>query len=298
MTDTNVDAPTTAQIALTQTPLLVIGLLAIDGLHFVFARALHAVLPPLASVALVMSTATVEIAIFAIATRRFHVQTFLKRAPFFLAIGALVGSSTAVNYIAVGFIDPGAASLLSQTSIVFGLAFGVLLFRDKLTGGRWFGAALCLVGVGIVSFQPGDYFRLGSLLVIGTSLVYALHAALVKRFGGGIDFVEFFLWRVASTAGFVLLAAASQGELQWPSGSAWLLVVIAGTVDVVISRALYYLALRQLRISIHALVLTLSPVITAIWSLALFGVTPTPQQMIGGVAVLVGVLVVTLRRAK
>ncbi len=132
--------------------------------------------------------------------------------------------------------------------------------------------------------------------MVGASLVYALHAALVKRFGGSIDFVEFFFRRVATTAGFVLMAAAWQNALVWPTGSAWLLILVAGTVDVIVSRSLYYVALRQLPISIHALVFTLSPIVAGIWSLALFGTQPSLQQILGGAVVLAGVLIVTLRR--
>ena len=55
---------------------------------------------------------------------------------------------------------------------------------------------------------------------------------------------------------------------------------MAGTVDVVISRVLYYLALRRLRMSIHTVILTLSPVITILWSLALFDVLPTLQGLV------------------
>ena len=50
--------------------LLVLALLSIDGLHFVFARGLHDLLPPLTSVLFVMGIATVEVAAFAIATTR------------------------------------------------------------------------------------------------------------------------------------------------------------------------------------------------------------------------------------
>jgi drug/metabolite transporter (DMT)-like permease len=275
---------------------LILALLLVDGLHFVFARALHDVLPPLTSVLFVMSIATVEVAVFAVATKRFRVQTFLDKAPFFLVIGALVGLSTSINYIAVGFVDPGTASLLAQMSVVFGLGFGLFWLREKLTRRQLFGAALCILGVTIITFQPGDYFRLGALMIIGGTFLYALHMALVKRYGGGMDFVEFFLWRLMSTAGCLLLLAGAQGALTWPAANAWPLLLIVGTVDVVISRSLYYLSLRRLKMSVMTLVLTLTPLVTIVWSFILFGVQPTVQQMIGGAAVLTGVLIVTLRR--
>lgn len=276
--------------------LLILTLLLVDGLHFVFARALHDVLPPLTSVVFVMGVATAEVAAFAVATRRFHVQTFLRKAPFFLAIGALVGLSTSINYIAVGFVDPGTASLLAQMSVVFGLALSLLWLRERLTRQQLFGAALCILGVVVITFQPGDYFRLGALMIIGGTFLYALHMALVKRYGGGMDFVEFFLWRLMSTTAYLVILAGAQGALIWPTINAWPLLLIVGTVDIVISRSLYYLSLRRLKMSVLTLVLTLTPVVTIVWSLVLFGVQPTLQQVIGGAAVLIGVLIVTLRR--
>ena len=104
-----------------------------------------------------------------------------------------------------------------------------------------------------------------------------------------LDFRNFFLWRVASTTGFLLLFTTARGQLVWPDRQAWIILIVAGTVDVVLSRVLYYLALRRLRMSFHTVILTLSPVITILWSVALFGELPTLQGLIGGTAVLAGV---------
>ncbi len=76
-----------------------------------------------------------------------------------------------------------------------------------------------------------------------------------------------------------------------------LLVILAGTVDVVISRALYYLALRRLDMSLHTILLTLSPVVTMGWSLVLWGSRPSVQELLGGLGILAGVLLVTASRA-
>jgi drug/metabolite transporter (DMT)-like permease len=277
-------------------PLLVIALLAVDGLHFVFARALHDYLPPITSVLYVLGIATVLVTIFAAYRGRLRWDTFRRHAGFFLAIGAVVAISTTVNYTAVAYVDPGAASLLSQTSILFGLAFGLIWLKERLVRAQWLGAAVALMGVGIVTFQPGDYFRFGSLLILGSSILYAFHAALVKRYGGEIDLLEFFLWRLASTSGFLLLAAIAQGALVWPSGRAWLLLLLTGLVDVVISRTLYYAALRRLNISIHSLVLTLSPVVAVAWSVALSMSQLTAQGVLGGLVTVIGIALVTSQR--
>ncbi|MFQ5613910.1 MAG: EamA family transporter [Anaerolineae bacterium] len=150
-------------------------------------------------------------------------------------------------------------------------------------------------GVFIITFQPGDYLRIGSLLVLVSTFLHALHAALVKRYGGRLDFTAFFLFRLASTTGFLFVIAAVRGGLVWPGSRAWLLLALVGTVDVIVSRALYYLALRRLRMSLHSIVLTLSPVATILWSMLLFGSRPSLQELLGGLA---GILILSAGQAQ
>jgi drug/metabolite transporter (DMT)-like permease len=277
--------------------LLIVLLLLVDSLHFVFARLLLPYLPPGTSALYVLAVAMVETAVFLGLRREIQFTVLRQHLWFFLVIGFLVAASTSINYTAVAFIDPGTASMLSQTSILFALGFGLFWLRDRLTAGQLAGSLMAIAGVFTISFQPGDLLRLGSLLVLSSAFMYALHAAVVKRYGGTMSFSNFFLFRVASTTGFLFLFAAGRGELTWPRGEVWLFLVLAGTIDVVVSRVLYYQVLRRLQISFHAIVLTLSPVITILWSFFLFGARPTWQALLGGAAVLAGVAIVTLTRA-
>jgi len=278
---------------------LVIGLLLlVDSLHFIFARLLHPYLPGGTSAFYVLAIATVEVGLFLSLRRRIDFSTFRSNIRFFLSIGFLVAASTTFNYIAVGYIDPGTASMLAQSATLFALGLGVFWLREKLAGREITGALIALAGVFIVSFQPGDYLRLGSLLVLASAFMYALHSAIVKRHGGQIEFGNFFFFRVLSVSGFLLLFTAARGQLVWPSWEAWRLLILAGTVDVVISRVLYYLALRRLQLSFLSIILTLSPVITILWSIALFGEKPTVQGFIGGAAVIVGVLIVSSSKSQ
>jgi drug/metabolite transporter (DMT)-like permease len=112
-----------------------------------------------------------------------------------------------------------------------------------------------------------------------------------------MDFNNFFLFRVATTAAFLLLFTTARGQLQLPpEPAAWFILILTATVDVVISRVLYYLALRRLNLSYFTVLLTLSPVITILWSLALFQERPGLQGLLGGAAVILGVLIVSARR--
>ncbi|MBI1878586.1 MAG: DMT family transporter [Chloroflexi bacterium] len=146
--------------------------------------------------------------------------------------------------------------------------------------------------------QPGEFIWVGVLMVIISTFLYTLHAALVKRHGDSIGLTDFFLFRLVCTSAFLLVFTLGRGELVLPGWPVWLLLLLAATVDVTISRTLYYLTLRRLNLSLHAIILTLSPAIAVLWTLFLFGVVPTLQQLIGGIAVIAGVLMVSLSQAR
>jgi len=290
------NSPTTSFPLLQNVPLVITILLLLDSLHFVFARLLRIYLPPVQAALFVLGFATVETAVFLIWRGKIRLEVLRQNVWFFAAVGLLVAGATSLSFTSVRYVDVGTASMLAQTTTLFALAFGLFWLREQLHRVELVGAGVALVGIFVISFQPGDVLRLGSLLVLTSSFLYALHAAVVKRYGQQIDFANFFLFRVGSTSFFLLLFLVGQGSWQKPSSTAWLVLLLVATVDVVCSRVLYYLALRRLQMSHHAILLTLSPVIAVLWSLLLFGEAPTWQGFLGGTAVLLGVVIVTWRQ--
>ncbi len=274
--------------------LLIFGLIVIESLHLVFARLMLPLVNPYTSAFYVLAAGTVEIGIYMALRHHFDWKLLKEKLWFFAIIGFLVAVSTDLNYIAVGYIDAGSASLLSKASIVFALLLGLIWLRERLTPMEWIGATIALIGSVIISFQPGDFALIGSVMVLSSSLMYAAHAAIVKRYGGEMDFLNFFFFRILLTSFFLGVFGAVQGQLEFVvNGRVLLLLIFVGTVDVVISRILYYTALRKMNLSIHSIFSTLSPVITIGWSLLLFRERPTIQGFFGGTIVMLGVIGIT-----
>jgi drug/metabolite transporter (DMT)-like permease len=280
---------------LTDPRLLIAGLLLVDSLYYIFARLLLPLLPPAAGAMYMMVIGALQIA--ALMRGRIDWSVLWRHRWLFLTVGVLVGVNTNMGFVAVRYVDPGTASLLSRTSILFGVALGVGWLGERLRGWEVIGAAVAVAGVAVISFQPGDYLRWGALIVIASTALYALHSAVVKRFAGEIAFGEFMFFRVASVAAVLVVLALAQGAVVWPTPTAWGWVAVAAAVNVVVSRGVYYLALRRLDMSFLAIVLTLTPVVTWLWSIAAFGGRPTTIEVAGGVATLAGVLMVTASRA-
>ncbi len=279
-------------------PALLLAMLMIDSLHYVFGRLFRGVVPPTTASFYVLAIASAEIFIFLLLTKRLNWQMFKQNLLFFVSIGLLVSLATILSYTAVVYIDAATASLLARLATVFGLAFGVFWLHEKLTNVEWLGAILCIIGAVVISFQPGDIFQLGSLLVVASTLAYSLHTAIIKRYGNDLEFVNFFFFRVATTTFFVFFFTIPTGGFAVPEAKTWLYFLLAGTVDVVISRTLYYWALRKMRLGIHTLLLTVSPVITILWGFFLFQELPTKQAILGGMIVLSGIVAIGIARLR
>lgn len=275
---------------------LIVAMMISDSMFFVWAKLLFPYISPRVSVLYVMIISMLEIGIIAIVQKQLKLKTFFKNWGFFTVIGLLVAASTYINYEAVAFIDPGTASMLTQFSIIFGLVWGLLWLKEKLTPKQMIGAAVAILGVITITFQKGDYFRIGSIMVLSSAFFYSFHAALVKRYGGELNFFEFFTFRLATTGIFIFIFGWTSGSLAWPSAKAWPLLILVATIDIAIGRSLYYLILRRFKISLFSILMTLSPLLTVIWSVLIFDVIPTWIQLLGGVGILVGVSIVTRNR--
>jgi drug/metabolite transporter (DMT)-like permease len=277
-------------------PLVLAVLLLVDSLHLIFARLLTPYLPPVTAALYVLGVAFLQIALFMGWRGMIRIAVLQAHLLFFLVIGFLVALATTLSYAAVHWVDPGTASLVSKTYTLFALGLGYFWLRERFHWRAWAGTAVAVAGTFVISYQPSDLLQVGTLLILGSNFAYALHAAVTKRYGDEIEFANFFLFRVGSTTLFLFLFMAGQAGWAWPGWQAWLILLIAGSIDVVLSRILYYLALRRLQMSLHAIILTLTPVITILWSWLLFDTLPTMQSGLGGAAVIAGVLIVTTSR--
>ncbi len=285
------------RLLLDNTPLVLTFLLLFDSMHHIFARLLRPYMPAVVSAFYVLAIAAVEFAIIVAWRQRIRWRVLLDHFWFFFVIGLLVGGATWMSYQSINYVDAGTASLLARSTTIFSIGLGLVWLRDRLNRWEWLGTAVALIGVVTISFQPGDVFRLGSLFVLSSSFIYALHAAVVKRYGGEIDFLNFFLFRVGMTAVVLFFFMIGQGSAMLPpEPAAWGILLLAASIDVVISRVLYYWALRQLTMSYHAIILMLSPVVTILWSLLLFFEYPTLQGILGGAAVILGLAIVNWQR--
>jgi len=268
--------------------------LLFDSLHFIWAAMMVPYVSAEIAAPFVMSIATIEIGLYGLITKRLSLEPLRKHFWFFAAIGFMIGASTYTGYLAVHFIDAGTTSLLSKSGVIFSVALGLIWLRERFTPLQIIGTLIAVIGTFVIAYQSDARLQWGTLIMLAGTFAYTCHFAVVKRYGSEMDFVNFLFYRMLLTALFLILLSGTRGTLSWPSSMGWLVVALTATFDVVISRTFYYSALRRLDMSLLSVITTLGPVATIMWAFLFFETFPSIRQLIGGAAVLIGVLIVTL----
>lgn len=203
--------------------------------------------------------------------------------------GDLAAWSTGV--VLSGATNP---TLLANTAPVWVGLGALLIFRERLGRGFWLGLALAMIGAMVVlgldalrSFEIG----LGTLLGLVAGVFYGSYFLVTQRGRVQLDALSYF-W-ISSLFNAAALLALTVGFGQpltgYPVRSYWLLLALALGPQVIGWLALNY-AQGHLPASLVSPTLLGQPVVTAILAGPILGEQLMPVQVLGGAAVLAGVL--------
>jgi drug/metabolite transporter (DMT)-like permease len=194
--------------------------------------------------------------------------------------------------------NPGYANLLQKTSPIFGAVLGYLFFADErshirslrfLTG--LFGGFLGAAGVILAQGKVVDGHFQGSVLIILSSICWALYTVGIRKVMGRTDPISAFTVVSVLTAaalGIFAWAFGNPGAILSVSPSMALLVIFSGVTSIGIGHPLYFYAVRDLGVAVCTAILLANVITTALASFFIFGEILTIQQILWAVLLVVG----------
>jgi drug/metabolite transporter (DMT)-like permease len=198
----------------------------------------------------------------------------------------------------VGIDRTGAAdaAVLVAAQSIFAVALSWLVLRERATARVGVAVALGFAGVVVVGSEGSGHGAtvLGDVLVLASSAAAALTAVGARRIGtdGEADAVTVTAWQllaaaivgvpvlgVAALVGGSMLGAADPGHL--------LAAIATGLLGSAVPFLLYNTAIRELKVSVAAIILNLIPVFGAGLAVLLLGSRLSPTQLVGTAAIVV-----------
>jgi drug/metabolite transporter (DMT)-like permease len=221
-------------------------------------------------------------------------------------IGLLgVGAYNTFQYLAVQTSTAVNVTLISASTPVFVLLFGVLLFQERAYGRQWLGAALSMSGVAWVLLQ-GDVANItrlgfvpGDLIMILANATWALYTWLLRKRRPDLPFAPFLAAQML--VGAVVIAPLALGEvalghsMQWN----WLVAGVLLYMAIFPSIVAYYCwdhGVARVGAVVPIYFANLTPLFAALLSTLLLGEAPHLYHAVGLVLIIVGIQVASRRQ--
>ena len=212
-------------------------------------------------------------------------------------------------YTSLAFgLQPGLAALLMQAQAVFTIVIAAGVLRERPTVAQSIGVAVGILGLAIVAAgRGGDAPAVAVVLALAAALSWAIGNVIARRAGvvtgrGPLGALSLTVWSALVVPGPALvLALAVDGPTAVGAGLAafgWrpaVSTLYTAVVCTVIGYAVFNSLLARNRSAAVVPWVLLAPVVAMAAAALLLGQIPNAAEVVGGIVLVVGVLVTSLR---
>jgi O-acetylserine/cysteine efflux transporter len=199
--------------------------------------------------------------------------------------------------------DVSSIAIVQQTYIPMAVIMAILLLGER-TGWRTLVATLiAFIGVLVIGFDP---MVLGQLDVLVITLISALFQALgsiYQRGIKGVGVLSYQAWTAVIALPVMITASMVTEQNQFDivrtaELADWLSVFYSALIASIVGHGLFFQLVQRHPVSAVMPYLQLTPVFGVIFGILIWGDRPGWRLYIGGVLVILGILIITLRARK
>lgn len=212
-----------------------------------------------------------------------------------LIVGGINSIAVSFFFFALNILDPATMAFLTRFSTIFTVVLGILLLKERIRTWEVFGVLLAVIGAFIINYGNVAVTAIAVVTALLAALAIAAHQVAAKRFIKAVHPLHLVNIRTFFTSFFLFLVVLATGSLQAPPVSALPILIGVAGILAVAGFFFFYKSLEVLEVSKAAVVRTIDPFIVILYSILLFSILPTMQELIGGVFIIAGVLLIMLQ---
>jgi drug/metabolite transporter (DMT)-like permease len=215
-----------------------------------------------------------------------------------LAFSVLACVAIWAYWIGVKMMDPTLASFLNRFETLVTISLGIAFLTERFTRGEGIGAFLVLGGIVLMRFTFRAEYSLGFWVVLFSAICFGTAEFFAKIAVRYVDPLTISFIRNVVTSVLFWIAVPITGTSFVGAPSVWWGVVIIAFTGPILTRPLYLFALKNLEVSKVAVIQQSQPLFVAVLALVALSQTPAPREIVGGLFVIGGCLLIILSRRK
>jgi len=176
---------------------------------------------------------------------------------------------------------------------------GVILLKERLSILELSGIIIAIIGAFVMVYQGGEMFQLGNLLILLAAIFSAISTYLVKVYVKGMSAYTLSFSRSVFAFLFIAIYAIALGKFQYTIQTNVIgLTFLAAFLGAFLGMFLLFKSLKFYELSKAIAVRSTEPLFVAILSLIVLATIPTISQLVGGILIVFGVIILSLAGEK
>jgi drug/metabolite transporter (DMT)-like permease len=201
-------------------------------------------------------------------------------------------------WIGIKMMDPTLASFLNRSETLVTISLGILILGERFSRGEGLGAFLVLAGIVLMKFTFRAEYSTGFWVVLFSAVCFGTAEFFAKIAVRYVDPLTISFLRNVITSVLFWIAVAFVDTSFEGVRSVWWGILIIAFAGPILTRPIYLYALKHIEVSKVALINQSQPVFVAILALVALSQTPAPREIIGGIFVIGGCLLIIASRKK
>jgi drug/metabolite transporter (DMT)-like permease len=201
-------------------------------------------------------------------------------------------------WIGLKMMDPTLASFLNRFETLVTISLGIVILGERFSKGEGLGTFLMLGGIVLMKFTFRAEYSAGFWVVLFAALCFGTAEFIAKIAVRYVDPLTLSFLRNVITSVLFWIAVAFVGTSFEGAGSVWWAILIVAFAGPILTRPIYLYALKYIEVSKVALINQSQPVFVAILALVALSQTPAPREILGGLFVIGGCLLIIVSRKR
>ncbi len=203
--------------------------------------------------------------------------------------------------------DPISAAIVMSCSPLMATLLAKLLYRTPLARGFGLALAAAVIGgalVAVDAVRPRAVVNtgipyIGEVLLLSSMACWSLYSLKTQQWLAPlkwsqlrISFLTSLSGSVFVLSGFAIMELASPGRLPsvWPSAGVWFMILWMAVGGAGLAIVLWNYGVSRVGVPVASLYGNLAPVFSVLVAAVFFSATVSPQQVVGGIVILAGIV--------
>lgn len=214
--------------------------------------------------------------------------------------GAVVGTMLFLGFafqtIGLQFTTASKQGFLTAVYVVFVPFLYWLIYKSAPPLKVFLASALAIVGIGLISYQPGMQVNQGDILTLICALFFALHILSIEYFSKSVTSLKLAFLQMAIAAILCIVFAVFTEPVRFVlTGREWTAIIYLAVFSTFLCFTVQTIAQRHTSSSHASLIMSLESVFAAILGVLILGEQLNAKIIIGSALVFMAILIIEIK---